>query len=363
MVTVSIITPMSKHVCIVVTVFCLWCFLHQALQKISLSYLPMIVHTTCQNHLSWCVNGLIANVIYMCIKMDECNICRKKFQSHSKKIRCYICSNGYHMKCITLCPDYIQKLTEEMNNWYCPTCLSCLFPYNLITGENDFISAITDISGESHESFCYLSDDLFVPFELNDKDHSSALCDIDPDLHFYQEFNQATVKCNYYLDTKFNDEISETIGTKDVLSLCHVNIRSAKKRLGNFENYLNILKHDYTVIGWSETWLNHNDGDLYGLYGYKVLSHNRVNRAGGGVAVCVQDHAYFKERSDLSYFDEDCETVFIEVEEGQQGQNHNVIIGVIYRRPNQDISSFNDKMNDIVNIVRRENKTCYLLGD
>ena len=187
--------------------------------------------------------------------------------------------------------------------------------------------------------------------------------DIDPDLHFYQEFNQATVKCNYYLETKFNDEISEPNGTKDVLSLCHVNIRSAIKNLGNFENYLNILKHDFTVIGLSETWLSDNDGDLYGLCGYKVIGHNRVNRAGGGVAVCVQDHVYFKTRPDLSYFDEECETVFIEVEEGQQRQNHNVIIGVIYRPPNQDISSFNDKMNNIVNIVRRENKTCYLLGD
>ena len=118
-----------------------------------------------------------------------------------------------------------------------------------------------------------------------------------------------------------------------------------------------------TVIVLSETWLSDNDGDLYRLCGYKVIGHNRVNRAGGGVAVCVQDHVYVKERPDLSSFDEDCETVFIEVEEGQQRQNHNVIIGVIYRPPNQDISSFNDKMNNNVNIVRRENKTCYLLGD
>ena len=134
--------------CIVITVFCLWCFLHQVLQQISLSYSSVIVHSTCQNLLSCCVHVLIANVIYMCINMDECNICRKKFQSHSKKIRCCICSNGYHMICITLCPDYIQKLTEEMNNWHCPTCLSCLFPYNLISDENDFISAIRYISGE-----------------------------------------------------------------------------------------------------------------------------------------------------------------------------------------------------------------------
>ena len=51
------------------------------------------------------------------------------------------------------------------------------------------------------------------------------------------------------------------------------------------------------------------------------------------------------------------------MEKGHQLQNYNVIIGVIYRPPNQDISSFNDNMNNIVNVVRRENKTCYFLGD
>ena len=189
-----------------------------------------------------------------------------------------------------------------------------------------------------------------MPFELNDKDHRSALCDIDPDLNFYQEFNQTTVKCNYYLETKFNDEMSEPNGTKDVLSLCHVNIRSARNNLGNFENYLNMLNHDFTVIGLSETWLNDDNSDLYSLSGYKVIGHHRVNRADGGVAVCVQEHVYFKKRPDLSYFDEDCETVFIEMEKRHQLQNHNVIIGVIYRPPNQDISSFNDKMSNIVNV-------------
>ena len=87
---------------------------------------------------------------------------------------------------------------------------------------------------------------------MSDKDHSSALCDIDPDLHFYQEFNQVSVKCKYYLETKFNDEISEPNGTKDV---CHyaMSISEVPKNLGNFENYLNILKHDFIVVGLSET--------------------------------------------------------------------------------------------------------------
>ena len=75
-------------------------------------------------------------------------------------------------------------------------------------------------------------------FELNYKDHSFALCDIDPDLHFYQEFNQVTVKCNYCLDTKCNEEISEPKQSTDVLSLCNVNIRSERKYLGATGNTL-----------------------------------------------------------------------------------------------------------------------------
>ena len=74
-----------------------------------------------------------------------------------------------------------------------------------------------------------------------------------------------------------------------------MSISEVPKNRGNFENYLNILKHDFTVIVLSETWLNDNHGDLYGLCGYKVIGHNRVNRAGGGAAVCVHDDVYFKE--------------------------------------------------------------------
>ena len=161
--------------------FCLWCFLHQVMQHIF-----VLIHQwlSILHSVKSCII-LIVNVIYLRTKMDECNICLKKFQSHSKKVTCCISTNGWHMKCITLCLDYTQKLTEEMNNWYCPTCLSYLFPYNLITGDNDFISAIADIFGESDTSFCYLSEKLFMPFEFNDKDHRSAICDIDPDLNFF----------------------------------------------------------------------------------------------------------------------------------------------------------------------------------
>ena len=48
--------------------------------------------------------------------------------------------------------------------------------------------------------------------------------------YHYQEFNKVAVKCNYYPDTKLNEEISEPIQSTDVLSLCHGDIRSARKK-------------------------------------------------------------------------------------------------------------------------------------
>ena len=50
-------------------------------------------------------------------------------------------------------------------------------------------------------------------------------------------------------------------------------------------------------------------------------------------------------RDDLSRFDDDIESIFIEIERDQNGCHKNIVIGVIYHPPNQDL------------------KCCSLLGD
>ena len=117
----------------------------------------------------------------------------------------------------------------------------------------------------------------------------------------FLEFNQATVKCNYYLDTKFTEEITEPTGSTDFLPLFHVNIRRTRKNLGAFENYLNILKHEFTVIALTENWLNDIDCNLYRLSGYELIGRHRVNRTGGGVAVCIRDHVFQRETKPFQF--------------------------------------------------------------
>ena len=108
---------------------------------------------------------------------------------------------------------------------------------------------------------CYLSEKVFIPFELNDRDHSSLLCD--PDLHYFNSFNQVFANSNYYTETSFKEHVNKCAGAKEAFSICHLNIRrSISKNVSSFENYLDLIQYDFTIIGLTETWLNDTYHDL-----------------------------------------------------------------------------------------------------
>ena len=111
-------------------------------------------------------------------------------------------------------------------------------------------------------------------------------------------------KCNYYLETLFNSEIKNETAVSNTFSMCHVNIRSAKKNIGSFENYLSLLDIKFTIIGVTETWFQEHDASLYNLDGYHIAEKHscwetRVNRLGGGVAIYIQNHLSFSVRPDI----------------------------------------------------------------
>ena len=57
------------------------------------------------------------------------------------------------------------------------------------------------------DSLCYHSEKILLPFELNAKEHSINLCDVSPDIHYYNSINTHVTQCNYYLEKVFNSEI------------------------------------------------------------------------------------------------------------------------------------------------------------
>ena len=88
---------------------------------------------------------------------------------------------------------------------------------------------------------------------------------------------------------------------------------------------------------------------------------NRRVRSGGGVGLYLSDNLDYRIRTDI-YADEDevMESLFIEI---IRPHERSVIVGLIYRPPSQNVNDFVTRMNDILEKISRDNKTCYLMGD
>ena len=146
-------------------------------------------------------------------------------------------------------------------------------------------------------------------------------------------------------------------------SLCHINVRSIRANLQNLESYLQLLNIEFSVIGITETWLDDISYLLYTMPNFNFIENHRKNKSGGGVAIFLRDGIPYKQRTDLSVFNEYRESCFVEIEKSVFGHERNVVVGVFYRPPNNDIQYFIDVVKDICDKLRNENELCYLLGD
>ena len=291
-----------------------------------------------------------------------CSLCQRRILSHAYRIQCCVCYGVYHSKCITLCPTEQQHLKDNARTWYCMCCNETVLPYNHIDDQSEFLAAVTNVDVRM---LC-ISDKIFQPFELNDSEIDSQLYDIDPDVNYFNEINfHTTNRCKYYLEDTFCSEISlnENVDSGNSFSVIHLNIRIIKKNLDNFLLYLDSLNFPFTVVGLSETWLKDHDSQLYNLPGYSLIENHRIGQNGGGVGIFVKSNVEYYERSDLTYMTEHCETIFIELDKDSLCMQKNIIVGVIYRPPNSDAYTFIETMKNILTIVQRENKLCYLPGD
>ena len=75
----------------------------------------------------------------------------------------------------------------------------------------------------------------------------------------------------------------------------------------------------------------------------------------------ISKQIQYKIRKDLNEnIDDSIETIFLEI---NQTIGKNIIIGVIYRPPNNKIELFENAIDNILSKIGKENKICYLMGD
>ena len=201
-----------------------------------------------------------------------------------------------------------------------------------------------------------LSSLIFNPL-LSDHNRCLALSnDLDPDCNLYSDLNT----CDYYTEYNFNNKLSKTLtANSNCLSFFHLNIRSLPRHVDNLINYLSSINNKFSIIGISETWLQSNDS--INLESYNFVHNYRRDRLGGGVGLYVDNSLNYRPHSDLSCDDSECvESLFVKI---CITKKKGIIVGIVYRPPNQNANDFVQYINLIMTRISKENKYIYLMGN
>ena len=119
-----------------------------------------------------------------------------------------------------------------------------------------------------------LNNKLFVPFELDEDDTNLPLAllgEADPDLNYYNTIYGGSISnCNYHAEDSFLKLINDNDIENNTFYICHAIIRrpSLPKHFSGISAYFDVLHFEFSVIGFSETWLKNTNVDCYSPQGY-----------------------------------------------------------------------------------------------
>ncbi|XP_068757218.1 uncharacterized protein [Montipora capricornis] len=236
------------------------------------------------------------------------------------------------------------------------TTFTDILPFNHLD-DSSFSLALYELqNGPVHFNSERFSSLYYNPILTNLNASLTQTDSLDPDIHF----NARETPCDYFIENQFNEMLKREQYSDADFSLLHLNIRSLQRNINNLTNLLSSLEINFSIVGISETWLSDSFHSV-DIDGFRFVHKYRQSRPGGGVGLYVSNDIEFKERKDFCFNDVDiAESLFIEV---LRPRVKNIIVGIVYRPPNQGVDEFLTKINESLGKISRENKICFLLGD
>ena len=141
-----------------------------------------------------------------------------------------------------------------------------------------------------------------LKYSIADNNNNILLDDsCDPDVNFFN-VKFKNLNMTYLFPEDFNNAY-ENESSSNYFSILHLNIRSIKKNFENFKMFLNSINFTFSIICFSETWLDETNSTKNSYMNCQIiLSKHQVrsDRRGGGVSIYVHKTFDFKVRSDLS---------------------------------------------------------------
>ena len=257
---------------------------------------------------------------------EVCKSCTKQIYIGRPAIICKNCDIIMHKTCALE-----NKFRLFRDNWYCRNCLGT----NDIFKYNPFFEILN-----YHE--------IDEKYDKSDFIESS------------NKISDILENCKSYKPCDFKDLVSTHKITNDThISTYFQNIDGNKSNFDQFITELSELDHEFSAIGIAETNTNPKNKNLFKINNYTSCYQNtfKQKKKGSGVALYVNNKYSFSECETLSKCTENIETLFVELTNTDQP----ITIGVIYRPPSGQISTFNYELNELLCNIKCKN--VIILGD
>ena len=216
-----------------------------------------------------------------------------------------------------------------------------------------------NVNGLTGNSESELPDYQILKYEIVDTSEEILLNNAcDPDLNLFNLKTQ-NFDTPYILPEEFK-KIHDT-SCDDSFSILHLNVRSIKKNFENFKLFFSTLGYSFSVICFSETWLDDTDSNsLYELPNYISKHQIRDDRKGGGVSFYIHNSLSFRVLPNLCINSTDIEFLSIEISLNDQ---RNTLASVLYRPPSGKIEPFENFLSKLLSSVQNSNKNLHIAGD
>ena len=271
-----------------------------------------------------------------------CSVCCKFVKKNHRKLKCSFCQKYIHKCCSNLSNKEFKRRSSNPN-WYCSSCNDDLhLPFNHSIDDRVFLLNLFNM-------FDY--NGVLKEYCDNNFDHLL----LDPTK---LQLDTDDGNCNSFSSYYTNDEIDNIPDVSgNNLSLLNINIRSLYKNFEKLHDLLSDCSIDFQIVSLVETWQKDEPHEYFNLSGYNLEYKNRSSsKRGGGVCLYIKENIRYKLRNDLvdTSDSNNIDCLFVEIE--RKGLK-NIIVGVIYRPPDQDVKIFNQYADQLFcNITKCDNK-------
>ena len=142
---------------------------------------------------------------------------------------------------------------------------------------------------------------------------------------------------------------------KPKLSIFHTNICSLNANAENMEGLVHDMDFNFDVLAVTETWNPDKTKDEFSphhIEGYQKYYGTTGSSSKGGCGVYINESLNVTSRKDLG--------CWVEL---TTNKTCNTLVGVFYRHPSEQDSTFIDKLKDVLKKSRNENKKIIICGD